>query len=217
MRCNAPRRDRSHARARGHPHFIATLRVLPAESARQTADFRRTGPFRQAAANESPPRSRRSAHTETVAHDPTHSHCLARSPGRSIGIARRAARRCARCGQQRRSHVAGHRRTAQHCAAHGASRRRSLGAAAERARLLHRQAARHAVGDLRHVPQVAVALARTVGHEPRADPQPAPDLPGPGAVPRQVRWAGPPALRPGARRPRRGALVAARAFDRAAR
>ena len=41
---------------------------------------------------------------------------------------------------------------------------------------LHRQARRHALGHLEAVPEEPVALARAVGHEPRADPQPAPDL-----------------------------------------
>ena len=41
---------------------------------------------------------------------------------------------------------------------------------------LHRQARRHAVGHLQAVPEEPVALARAVGHEPRPDPQPAPDL-----------------------------------------
>ena len=40
---------------------------------------------------------------------------------------------------------------------------------------------RHALGPVQHVPDEPVALARAVGHEQGADPQPAPDLSGTGA------------------------------------
>ena len=48
----------------------------------------------------------------------------------------------------------------------------------QRAVELHGAKRRHAVGHLRQVPQGPVALAGRVADEPRADPQPAPDLPG---------------------------------------
>ena len=64
----------------------------------------------------------------------------------------------------------------EHRAEGGAGRRAAVRTGAERARLVHRQARRHAVGHLRPVPEEPVALARALGHEPRADPQPAPDL-----------------------------------------
>src|SRR3990167_1105280 len=64
------------------------------------------------------------------------------------------------------------------------------------ARLLHRQAWRHAVGHFVHVPQVALALAGTVGHESAANPQSPPDFPWPVSVSGQEQWPRPSARGP---------------------
>ncbi len=74
-----------------------------------------------------------------------------------------------------------HARPARNRAKGGAGRRAAVRAQPECTGPLYRQARRHTVGHFGALPQAALALARALGHEPAADPQPAPDLPGPAA------------------------------------
>ncbi len=100
-----------------------------------------------------------------------------------------------RCAGAKLSH---HAEPAGHCRAGGPGWRGRGRSGARRARSVHRQVGRHAVGHLQAVSQEPVALARTVGHEPAGHPQSAPDLPGPAAGTRQER--GPGTAAPGAGR-----------------
>ena len=108
-----------------------------------------------------------------------------------------------------RAELPDHAAAARHRQAHRRGGRAAERDPAERARHLHRQAPRHALGHLEAVPEEPVALARALGHEPRAGPQPAPDLPRPDALPRQVERPRPAAHGRAGRRRRRRQPVAA--------
>jgi hypothetical protein len=114
--------------------------------------------------------------------------------GASLGsspfpCARVARHRCVGRGAGRlsrpRAEPARHPGPALHRRAGRPGRRPAERTGAQRARQLHRQERRHAVGHLPHVPHQPVALARAVGHEHAGSAQPAPHLPGQQLVPRE--------------------------------
>ena len=194
----------------------------------QSEDFRRTAVPRRARRNNPGLRrwrertaratenSRaRARANETRLHEPSNPSCAdsrprprRRRPRLGVAIATRQTRSPAE------PQLPDHRRAARHGASSAAEAGVPLSEITPNAPDIYTvKTPRHALGHLEHVPEEPVALARALGHEPGAGAKPAPDLPRPGAVPRQVGRPRPPAHGRAGRRRRHGdgKLSAARA------